>query len=266
MELGIISLTANLLWGNQSLPHIFLPTIIINLLIYCMKINSFLELKELINTGNIHKLQREEFRLDVDQYIYDKYCELIDRDIALELLKEEIEYNRKHPKLSITKNRFGYTKLLQNLSNIKHLNLWYTDDTTEIEILDYLSSIYPNNEFIIHESLQSHKSVPEIEHKHIFLELDSLVRQYTGLKDKNGVKIYEGDILKLEKKSNEILSYVPISHSNDYGVVEWTHSKFYLNFGFLHNELGSQARLDLYKATVISNIVSNPELLKTKTV
>jgi hypothetical protein len=136
-----------------------------------MQIFTFIQLQELITSGDIHNLPREEFRLEADQYIYERYAKLIDRDVALQLLKEEIEFNRYHPRMSITKNRFGYTKLLQYLPNIQHLNLWYSDNTSEQEIVDYISYKYPNNRFIIYESLQQNKSVPEINHKHIFLEL-----------------------------------------------------------------------------------------------
>ncbi len=137
-----------------------------------MDIKTFSDLKTLIQSKKIHSLPKEEFRLPVDQYIYEEYCKLINRQTALDLLTKEIEYNRVHSKFSITKNRFGYTKLLKDLPLVQHLNLWYNKGITEEEIKEYLANIYDLQNIIVHESLQQNKSVPEIEHKHIFLLLE----------------------------------------------------------------------------------------------
>ena len=87
--------------------------------------------------------------------------------------------------------------------------------------------------------------------------------QYIGLKDKNGIEIYEGDIVKINK------------HSYDYGLKkdeigeikfidgafgfyrEKTKNEYYFNDLATENGYGE---LDYYE--VIGNIYDNPELLE----
>lgn len=73
----------------------------------------------------------------------------------------------------------------------------------------------------------------------------STVGQYTGLTDKNGVKIFEGDILKFR--------------SGIYSV-EWDneHSKFLQRDGQFSREL----HIWIEKSEIVGNIHDNPELLK----
>ena len=86
------------------------------------------------------------------------------------------------------------------------------------------------------------------------------VGQYTGLKDKNGNKIFEGDILKSESdgyigvvKYNEIIaSFV--------GEINDTTPEFY--HYLLLNKGDVSKTTQLKETVVIGNIHDNPELLK----
>lgn len=76
------------------------------------------------------------------------------------------------------------------------------------------------------------------------------VGQYTGLKDKNGVDIYEGDIIKIDG-SEKILSVI------------FKKGCFYS----INNEVGTNYRLGGWENgsfEVIGNIHQNPELLNNK--
>ena len=92
-----------------------------------------------------------------------------------------------------------------------------------------------------------------------------ILMQYTGLKDKNGTEIYEGDIVKIH------------AHSYDYGFSKNRIGQIKFldgSFGFykqlsekeyLFNELSTEygyGELDYYE--VIGNIYKNPELLEDK--
>lgn len=75
------------------------------------------------------------------------------------------------------------------------------------------------------------------------------IMQYTGLKDKNGKEVYEGDILKSD------LDEVMID------TVEWDADG--VSFHLKNVSTGfSQLRIEDWEWEVIGNIYENPELLK----
>ena len=93
-----------------------------------------------------------------------------------------------------------------------------------------------------------------------YLVLPETVGQYTGLTDKNGVRIFEGDILKSTIKFIDCNDegYSILHHDiEDIGIVEWRKDGF-----MIVHKSGTWARC-FYGCEnyVIGNIHDNPELL-----
>lgn len=117
------------------------------------------------------------------------------------------------------------------------------------------------NKMLSHEDLnKTLKNLTKIEYiAGIFLPLnsDNEIMQYTGLNDKNGNEIYEGDILKGTTKGNsdEILAIT---------YVKWDRGQFDL-FTEMTSDSWEDALfnyMQFFDVEVMGNIYENPELLE----
>ncbi|KPD05314.1 hypothetical protein AM501_27420 [Aneurinibacillus migulanus] len=84
---------------------------------------------------------------------------------------------------------------------------------------------------------------------------DAVFRQYTGLKDKNGKEIYEGDIVTGKRDSHWHDGYEKV-----YAKVYFSDS----NLGFMVDGMGGGYLHDIEDIEVIGNVFEHPELLEVK--
>jgi uncharacterized phage protein (TIGR01671 family) len=81
---------------------------------------------------------------------------------------------------------------------------------------------------------------------------DLIIEQFTGLKDRNGIEIYEGDVVKMDD------DWMPIGavQFQQTGAIGWCVE------GELGNGYKRRSLLDSVAYEIIGNLNENPELLK----
>ena len=114
--------------------------------------------------------------------------------------------------------------------------------------------IYPECDFLVNH-LGTPMAIVRYPNKIEILEVDVIPLQYTGLKDKNGKKIYEGDILDCKDR------LVYIEWHNEAGCFD---AKFIRYIRDISSN-GCTNQEFKYRSTVIGNIYENPELLNPNT-
>jgi uncharacterized phage protein (TIGR01671 family) len=85
-----------------------------------------------------------------------------------------------------------------------------------------------------------------------------IIMQYTGLKDKNGKEIYEGDIINVFDYDTEFLGYGNVIFKYHSWCINWIDSRSECIMKF--DEFIENGR----EINVIGNIYENPELLESE--
>lgn len=116
-----------------------------------------------------------------------------------------------------------------------------------------------------HKPTESIREVESIDFRRELFDLEGgeidqeswniVLMQATGSQDKNGVDIYEGDIIK----TGETLDWL----NEDIGVIRFLDGAFFIDYHNLDTEFDYIGNISL-PIEVVGNIYENPELLERK--
>jgi tRNA G37 N-methylase Trm5 len=93
------------------------------------------------------------------------------------LIPQKLRHNKilrqigDHP-YKLAPNNFPYNKLLKYLPNVKQFCLWSSIGSLSSAQIDrIIKTSYPDSEFFWYENLPKYRSVPEIWHYHVFVNV-----------------------------------------------------------------------------------------------
>ena len=124
----------------------------------------------------------------------------------------------------------------------------------------------PHKEWIVSSTISNGGFIAMIQRYPV---IDETIGQYTGLQDKNGVEIYEGDIVRVSCVPMKYIGTNAIPYAVDCVCVFFQGSFLYKRISPFDKQKLSRNwtykpmnRLDIKEVEVIGNIHDNPELLK----
>lgn len=140
-----------------------------------------------------------------------------------------------------------FRAVMQRLDGVKYVSQAYSIDNN----LSYLFDFENNRWDIFLEMITTEERFVELfpdddEHLKGWAHIENI--QYTGLKDKNGVEIYEGDIMVLD--GNTLLPLV----------VKYKYNMFVIKHNNSNNCFIGEPYFNTFE--VIGNIYENPEMLE----
>lgn len=135
-------------------------------------------------------------------------------------------------------------------------NIWYDKREKRIEELRNTINSESEDRYEIFNEMITNFSIKgdgRIERPYEYEILD--VMQYTGIKDKNGIEICEGDVVKIIYFKNEYIATIAFNDKMSCFEVYVKHSDGHINSYLIGH---------VHSIEVIGNIYENPELLESE--